>query len=84
VVRIGTHRDGNFRSRIGEHFLLNESKMNFTAENPAPHERSIFRKNIGRALLNRAGDDYLKTWEIDFTTFLDDWHLIDKALRKRS
>lgn len=66
IVRIGTHRDGNFRSRIAEHFLLNESKMNFDATQPAPHERSIFRKNIGRALLNRQNEDYLKVWEIDF------------------
>ncbi len=67
IVRIGTSRDGNFRSRIKEHFLLNESKMNFDATKPAPHERSIFRKNIGRALLNKEDDDYLKIWEIDFT-----------------
>jgi len=68
IVRIGTHKDGNFRSRIKEHFLLNESKMNFDATKPAPHERSIFRKNIGRALLNEEKDAYLKIWEIDFTT----------------
>jgi hypothetical protein len=68
IVRIGTHKDGNFRSRIKEHFLLDESKMNFDVTKPAPHERSIFRKNIGRALLNKKNDDYLKTWEIDFTS----------------
>jgi len=68
IVRIGTHRDGNFKSRIGEHYLLDESKMNFDAAQPAPHERSIFRKNIGRALLNQQRDDYLQIWEIDFTT----------------
>lgn len=67
IVRIGTHKDGNFRSRIKEHFLLDESRMNFNATQPAPHERSIFRKNIGRALLNKAKDVYLKIWEIDFT-----------------
>jgi len=68
VVRIGTHKDGNFRSRIKEHFLLDELKMSFDSTKPAPHERSIFRKNIGRALLNKTKDDYLKIWEIDFTT----------------
>ena len=68
IVRVGTHRDGNFKSRIGEHFLLNESKMNFDITKPAPHERSIFRKNIGRALLNKAKDDYLKVWKTDFTS----------------
>ncbi len=26
IVRIGTHKDGNFKSRISEYFLLNESK----------------------------------------------------------
>jgi hypothetical protein len=66
IVRIGTHKDGNFKSRISEHFLLDESKMNFNSKMPAPHDRSIFRKNIGRALLE--GDEYLNTWEIDFTT----------------
>src|SRR4051794_23055133 len=33
IVRIGTHREGNFRSRLAEHFLLNDSKMNFTIAN---------------------------------------------------
>jgi len=68
IVRIGTHKDGNFRSRIAEHFLLNEKRMNFGSNQAAPHERSIFRKNIGRALLNRDADDYLKVWELDFTS----------------
>jgi hypothetical protein len=27
IVRIGTHKDNNFRSRISEHFLLNESAI---------------------------------------------------------
>jgi len=66
IVRIGTHRDGNFRSRIGEHFLLDESKMNFDKDKAKPSDRSIFRKNIGRALLNRRGDNYLQIWEIDY------------------
>jgi hypothetical protein len=66
VVRVGTHRDGNFRSRIAEHYLFNNSKMNFNKDNPKPSDRSIFRKNIGRALLNRNKDAYLEIWEIDF------------------
>ncbi len=61
IVRVGTHRgDGNFPHRIGEHFLTNG--------------RSIFRKNIGRALLHRDKDDYLKIWTLDF---------IDKIRRLR-
>jgi len=67
IVRVGTHRDGNFRSRIAEHFLLNERKMAFTEDQPAPHDRSIFRKHIGGALLNKARDPYLSVWEIDLT-----------------
>jgi hypothetical protein len=58
IIRVGTHRDGNFRSLIAEHFLLDERKMAFTADKPAPHDRSIFRKHIGRALLNRLSDPY--------------------------
>jgi hypothetical protein len=70
IVRIGTHIEGNFSSRISEHFLLNEAAkmMNFTISNPKPSDRSIFRKNIGRALLNKENDYYQKIWEIDFMT----------------
>jgi hypothetical protein len=68
IVRIGTHKEGNFRSRIKEHYLLDESKMNFDKDMPKPSDRSIFRKNIGRALINRDRDNYLQIWEIDFMT----------------
>jgi len=68
IVRIGTHKANNFRSRIKEHFLLDERKMNFDSVGQAPKDRSIFRKNIGRALLNKHGSRYLKIWEIDFTS----------------
>jgi hypothetical protein len=33
-VRVGTHRDGNFQSRIGEHFLLDERKMHLREISP--------------------------------------------------
>ena len=68
IVRVGTHKGNNFKSRISEHFLINESKMNFKSNRPKPSDRSIFRKNIGRALLNKSNDPYLPIWEIDFTT----------------
>jgi len=56
IVRIGTHTGNNqLRSRLLEHFL-NENK-----------DRSIFRKNIGRALLNKDKDSFLEQWEIDLT-----------------
>ena len=57
IIRIGTHTGQNqLRSRLKQHFV-NENK-----------DRSIFRKNIGRALLNKRKDDFLKFWEIDLTT----------------
>jgi len=68
IVRIGTHREGNFPSRMTEHYLMNESKMDFSENQPKPSDRSVFRKNIGRALLNQHNDSYLEVWEIDFTT----------------
>jgi hypothetical protein len=71
IVRIGTHKDGNFRTRMADHYLLNERMMNFDRNKPAPKDRSIFRKNLGRALLNREKDPYLTIWDIDFTTKLN-------------
>jgi hypothetical protein len=68
IVRIGTHKKANFRSRISEHFLVNKSRMNFNQYQPKPSDRSIFRKNIGRAILNRDKSNYFNIWEIDFTT----------------
>jgi hypothetical protein len=57
IVRVGTHTgDNQLPSRLREHFIT-ENK-----------DRSIFRKNIGRALLNRVGDPCLKDWELDLTT----------------
>jgi len=57
IVRIGSHTGQNkLSSRLREHFT-NENK-----------DRSVFRKNIGRALLNRDGDPFLKYWELDLTT----------------
>jgi len=57
IVRVGTHRgDDNLFSRLREHFLV-ENK-----------DRSIFRKNIGRALLAKDGDPFLEQWEKDLTS----------------
>ncbi len=57
IVRIGTHNsENNLPSRLKEHFL-NENK-----------DRSIFRKNIGRCILNKQNDDFLDKWELDLTT----------------
>lgn len=68
IVRVGTHREGNFRSRIADHYVIDERKMEFNQNQAAPKDRSIFRKNIGRALLHRNRDTYEPIWNIDFTT----------------
>lgn len=57
IVRIGTHTgDKQLKSRLRQHFII-ENK-----------DRSIFRKNIGRAILNKHKDPFLKQWELDLTT----------------
>ena len=71
IVRVGTHTgDNQLRSRLQQHFIK-ESK-----------DRSIFRKNIGRAILNRAGDPFLEQWNWDLTTrkAKDTYsHLVDRC-----
>lgn len=67
IVRIGTHKSNNFQSRINEHYLISKNWMDFNALKPAPKDRSIFRKNIGRAIINKENPKYLKIWNIDFT-----------------
>ena len=57
IVRVGTH--------TGENQLGSRLKQHFVKENK---DRSIFRRNIGRAILNRAGDPFLKQWDWDLTS----------------
>jgi hypothetical protein len=55
IVRIGSHTGmGNLASRLREHVRLNK-------------DRSIFRKHVGRALLQRDKDPYLAIWNLDLT-----------------
>ncbi len=57
IVRIGTHTgNNNLVKRLKEHFLK-ENK-----------DRSIFRKNIGRAILSKKEDSFLEQWNWDLTT----------------
>ncbi|HEX8591311.1 MAG TPA: hypothetical protein VF696_00970 [Candidatus Paceibacterota bacterium] len=57
IVRVGTHTGQNqLLSRLKQHFLVGNK------------DRSIFRKNIGRALLARDGDSFLVDWELDLTS----------------
>lgn len=54
VVRVGTHTSpGRLKARLTDHFVR---------EN---HNASIFRKNIGKALLSRAQDPYISVWSLD-------------------
>jgi len=75
IVRVGTHTGvGQLRSRLRQHFLV-ENK-----------DRSIFRKNIGRALLNKRGDAYTGVWELDMTPAAArklHTHLVDAAKQAR-
>lgn len=74
IVRIGTHSgDNQLRSRIYQHFEL-ENK-----------NRSIFRKNIGRCILNQSHHPYLSTWELDTTSRKNKeayGHLVDKEFEQ--
>lgn len=57
IVRVGNHTGiDQLPPRLTQHFM-NPNK-----------DRSIFRKNIGRAGLNQDGDPYLDKWEWDLTT----------------
>ena len=57
IVRVGSHTgDKQLQPRLRQHFLV-ENK-----------DRSIFRKNIGRAILSASGDPFLADWELDLTT----------------
>ncbi|MCL2498854.1 MAG: hypothetical protein FWE90_00785 [Defluviitaleaceae bacterium] len=54
IVRIGTHRsNGRLRRRLKDHFI-SENK-----------DGSIFRKNIGKAILNKNNHMYLRAWSVD-------------------
>ncbi len=56
IVRIGTHTgDNQLQSRIKQHFIK-ENK-----------DRSIFRKNIGRCILNKSKSPFLEYWNKDLT-----------------
>lgn len=56
IVRVGSHRSqGRLKGRLLDHFVKENA------------DGSIFRKNIGRALLNKTADPYLSTWEINIS-----------------
>lgn len=54
IVRVGTHTsDNRLKKRLKDHFLK-ENK-----------DGSIFRKNIGKAILNKNRHPYLDVWNLD-------------------
>ena len=65
VVRVGTHTgQDRLQKRLKEHFLTPNK------------DRSIFRKHIGRVMLNRDNNvELLKQWNLDLTTkkARDEW-----------
>lgn len=69
VVFVGSHRGtGNLWNRVNEHFLQDRESDDFDRNQRKPSDRSILRKNIGRALLNQKKDpSYLEIWNISFT-----------------
>jgi hypothetical protein len=75
IVRVGTHTGRNqLRPRLAQHFIK-ENK-----------DRSIFRKNIGRSLLNRDHDPFLELWDLDLTTYAAKQSysgIIDSEMQKR-
>lgn len=60
IVRIGTDKgDDQLHSRLFQHFEDENQR------------RSIFRKSIGRCILNKENPDYLKYWNLDITSKID-------------
>jgi len=61
IIRIGTHTgQGNLKRRLRDHFMTEDQRG------------SIFRKNIGRALLILNKEEYLPTWDLQKITRLVD------------
>jgi hypothetical protein len=66
IVRVGTHRQGNLVSRLKSHHVEDTKIDRISVDTACPKDRSIFRKNIGRALLVKEKSAYLPLWNIDW------------------
>jgi len=56
IVRVGTHiAEGRLKARLKDHFISRNK------------DGSIFRKNIGKALLSKNNDPYLDIWTADMS-----------------
>lgn len=72
IIRVGTDTgQDQLRSRLKQHFS-NKNK-----------DRSIFRKNIGRALLNKTKDPLLNYWNLDLTKKVDKNNFFDAEKSKQ-
>lgn len=74
IVMVGTHSsENNLMSRLKQHYII-ESK-----------DGSIFRKNIGRCILNVRKDPYIRIWDVDLSqrTNKEQYkHLINEEYQK--
>jgi len=75
IVRVGTHTgNSQLYSRLNQHYIK-ENK-----------NRSIFRKNIGRCILNKENNPYLRIWDLDTTSAEEkkmNCHLVDVEFEKQ-
>ena len=56
IVRVGTHTaEGRLKARLKDHFISRNK------------DGSIFRKNVGKALLSKNNDPYLDLWTLDMS-----------------
>ena len=62
IVRVGTH--------AGKDQLPSKVKLHIVNGNK---DKSVFRKNIGRALLNRENDPFLAQWTVDLSSAAARW-----------
>ena len=69
IVRIGI--SGGTRGRVSDHYHGVIPIEDIAMDTFCPKDRSIMRKHIGRALLNRSGHPhalYIDIWNVDMTT----------------
>ncbi|GAB6155999.1 hypothetical protein JCM17380_47510 [Desulfosporosinus burensis] len=68
IVRVGTHTaEGRLKARLKDHFISQNK------------DGSIFRKNVGKALLSKSNDPYLDLWTLDMSNKKNTATTIDKA-----
>ena len=65
IVRVGTHYSTNFVSKMNDHYI---EKIKIFKNKAAPKDRSIFRKNLGRAIIIRKDINYLNIWNVSFAS----------------